>query len=126
MILPVLLAYCVLVALTSVYCGVIWYASGIWAVHYQDAGQADLPFLTQVCIAPLPLPIWWTMIHWQSLAALSLIICVCWGCRRNRIIGYGQGHTLPMAVHIAWLLLAILFHILGILSPMLSVAYVIK
>lgn len=126
MILPILLAYGLLVALTSVYCGVIWYASGIWSVHYLERATTDLPLISKYCIAPLPLPIWWTMIHWQALATLSLAICICWGAIRNNKIGNGQGHAIPIAIHLAWLLFAILCHILGILAPMLSVDYVVK
>ena len=126
MILPVLLGYALLVALTSIYCGVIWCASAIWSVNYLKTAQADLPLISQVCIAPLPLPLQWTMIHWQALATFSLVVCICWGCVRNNKIGNGQGHAIPISIHIAWLLFAILCHILGILAPMLSVAYVIQ
>jgi hypothetical protein len=121
MILPLLLAYVLLAALTTVYCGVLWYASGIWSVHYLKAATTDLSLLSQICIAPLPLPIWWTMVHWQGLALFSLVICIIWGCVRNNKIGNGQGHAIPMVTHISWLLFAILCHILGILAPMLSV-----
>ncbi len=124
MIFPVLLAYCILFGLTSAYCAAIWYGSGIWSAYFQRAAQTQWPLITQITIAPLPLPIWWTMIHWQAPAVFSFILCFIWGIMRNRKLGHSQGHALPMAVHLAWLLFAILCHLLGILVPMLSVAHV--
>ncbi len=126
MVFSVLFTYFVIFCLTCAYAIVLWFASGIWSLIVKESGEMALPLISQITIAPLPLPLWWTMIHWQAFAFLSLLVCFIWGCSRNKIIRNGQGHVLPMIGHIAWLLLAILLHILGILSPILSIGHVVQ
>ncbi len=122
MVLPVLLAYLILLGLTSAYCAAVWYASGIWSIYFHQSAEMQLPLITQITIAPLPLPLWWNMIHWQAPAILSFFLCFIWGIMRNRKLREGQGHALPMTVHISWVIFAFFCHLLGILSPMLSIS----
>ncbi len=125
MIFPVLFGYLILLGLTSAYCATVWYASGIWSTYFMTTAQTQLPLITQFTIAPLSLPLVWNMIHWQGPAVLSFLLCLTWGILRNRRLGQSQGHALPMTIHLAWLFFAFFCHVLGILTPMLTIAHVI-
>ncbi len=124
--LPNVYGYSLLTALTAVYCVLLWYGAGLWGVLYSPSEFGRLPLFSLLCIAPLPLPLLWQMIHWQFLAIISLFACINWGVKCARRENSNMGHALPMAVHTSWIVFALSCHLLGALIPMLSVGHAIK
>jgi hypothetical protein len=115
-----------LTGLTAVYCVLVWYGSGIWwALQYQP-DSPPISIISLICLAPLPLPIWLTMIHWQLVAISSLVICLYWGRKRSVQLDSDNGYALPMAMHTIWILFAVCSHILGAMIPLLSIGHIIK
>ena len=124
--LPIIFVYSLLTGLTAVYCVLIWYGAGMWWVFINHSDFGRLPLLSLFCLAPLPLPLPWQMIHWQFLAILSLIVCISRGisssCKKNN----DTGHALPIAVHTLWILFVICCHLLAAFMPMVAVGHIIK
>jgi len=114
-------------AITIVYCFLLWYCSGIWWTVFGRPDFGSLPFLSLVGMAPLPvLPIQWQMIHWQlvALGVLFFSIRASIGCFRR----HPEDMTAPVIVLfpcIAWIFLAILFHALAALLPMVSIGHIL-
>ncbi|MCF6247135.1 MAG: hypothetical protein L3J69_07215 [Desulfobacula sp.] len=123
--LPIICGYSLLTGLTVVYCVLLWYGSGIWWSFYSPSDSYHLPLISLLFIAPLPLPIWWQMIHWQIPAVISLFICIRWGVRSAHRQNNDSTHVLPIAMHTLWILFAICCHLLGALIPMLMIGHVI-
>ncbi len=117
--------YSVMVALTTVYCSLVWYAGSLFSVFLKVPVESQ-PLITKLFIAPLPLPFWFGMIHWQLLAVLSLIICTGWGYKRTRNSDSDNGLALPMATHTAWIVFAICCHMLGAVMPMVGIGHIIQ
>ena len=104
--IPIIFGYSLLTALTAVYCVLLWYGAGLWGVLYSPSEFGSLPLFSLLCIAPLPLPLLWQMIHWQFLAILSLFICIRWGVQRARSAKNDVDISLPMVMHILWIFFA--------------------
>ena len=120
----VLLGYSLLTGLTAFYCVLLLYASGLWWSFQISSDSLQIPLFSLITLAPLPVPIWWQMIHWQSLAVLSLSFCMYWGRKRSGRLNE-DGCVLPMLMHVIWILFAVCCHMLGAVLPMLSVGTVI-
>ena len=126
MSLLVKFTYSLLAGLTAVYCVLLWYGAGIWAIFFINADYGNIPLMSQLCLAPLPLSIWWRMIHWQFPAIISLVFCISWGMRCSRKENNDAGHVLPIVTHILWIFFAICCHLLAAVMPMLAVGHIIK
>lgn len=123
--IPIVFSYSLLSGLTAVYCMLIWYGSGLWWSSYASSEPYKLPLISLLSLAPLPLPIWWTMIHWQALAIISLVISIYWGRKRCSQLGGDEGYTLPITIHTLFIFFAVCCHLLGAMLPMLSIGHVI-
>ena len=121
----ILIAYGLLAAMTTAYCVAIWYAVNIWSLFFSDSGSGLIP-LFWLGLAPLPLPgFWLAAFHWQLLAVFSLALSVLWGRRRSTEIEGESAYVLPIVVHISWMFLALLIHVVASLAPMLSIGSMI-
>ena len=123
--LPVIIGYSLLTLLTAVYCVLLWYGAGLWWTFYTPSATSHIPLISRLFMAPLPLPIWWTMIHWQLAAIASLLICITWGLKSTHKQNSDTAHTLPIVMHTLWIFFAVCGHILGALIPLLGVGYTI-
>jgi hypothetical protein len=125
--LPFIFAYSLLTGLTAVYCFLIWYGAGLWWSFRPAGDSCQLPLMSILCIAPLPLPIWWQMIHWQFFAIFSLLICIRWGIKSARMQKNETAvHALPIIMHTLWIFFAVCCHLLGALIPMIMIGHIIK
>lgn len=123
---PVLFGYFVLTAMTAVYSVLIWYAGNLFSVFLSTQAASRLPLITQLSIIPLPLPLWWNMVHWQALSVVSLVICISWGVKRVKWGDSDTEHALPMVIHTGWIVFAICCHMLGALMPMLMIGHILE
>ena len=117
--------YILMVATTAVYCLLIWYCGNLTTVSHMGANQ-PLPLFTTLCITPLPLPMWWNMIHWQLLAVISLILSIATGIKRSNSYNMEDGHTFAMVLHTSWIVFAICCHMLAAVMPLIAIGHIIK
>ena len=121
----VIYSYLLMVATTAVYCLLVWYGGNLTVLFSPWGGQSP-PLFTQLCIVPLPLPVLWNMIHWQTPAVLSLVVCISWGVRKAKRTDGDAELALPMVVHTGWIVFAICCNLLGGIMSMLEIGHVLK
>ncbi len=124
--ISVVYGYLLMAATTAIYCLLIWYCGNLSALFPLGGEGASLPLFTTLCISPLPLPIWWNMIHWQVIAVLSLIFSIVTGIKRSVSYDMEDGLIFALILHTAWIVFAICCHVLGAIMPMISIAHTIK
>ena len=125
MSMTVRVAYVLSIAITIVYCAAIWYASGIFSVFFGTYEEGEFSLFLLLSIVPLPVSIWFGAIHWQLLAIASLVSSYVWGVSRASRVGGDQAFALPIVIHLAWIVLLVLWHALGAMSPMITVGHVL-
>lgn len=99
------------------------------------AGLVDVAFtvfrqiLARQSLTALPLPTLWLSLHplpWQLLAFASLLLNFAWAWRGERKSADGRGHLYAAVLHLSWLLLCLIAHLLGMLLPFVVRTYVIR
>lgn len=123
--LSMIYGYALLVAMTVMYCLLAWYGAGIWSVFYPSTADQTIPVISLICIAPLPLSIWLGMIHWQLLAIISLIVSITLSVKRSKEWSEQNDLSLPLVLHLGWIVFAICCHLVGAMAPILTIGAVI-
>ena len=124
-VVPVFLAYGVLIMLTATYCALVWYGGNLF-VLLVDYPRESLPLISRLC-APLPfsIPIGLGMIHWQLPAVLLLVFCIVYGYRNYGLEDL-RGYGLLIALHSSWILFSLCFNCFGFVRPLLVVGQMVK
>lgn len=99
-----------------------WHVSGLWQTLVTDQDQAG--GLAALFVKPLPLSMEYSMLHWQLLALLSLILHGLWAGRRI-LAGMASPLDLPLLCHLGWLATATALHVVGLLSDFIVVQYIL-
>ena len=123
MIKTVIVVYLLLSIITIAYSILIWYAMGLLSVLLDPTIRDNTILSFGMIPAPFSLP--YIAIHWQLLAFLSLIVSLLWGIRRASTVQNDSAYILPIIVHLSWILLAIMIHAIGTVSPMISIGSII-
>ncbi len=113
-----ILLYAVLLLLTIGYAGL---------VDLAFAGFRQ--FLSRESLTALPVPPLGLSLHplpWQLLAFASLLLHFLWALRGEKKNADGRGHLYAAVLHLGWLLLCIVAHLLGMLLPFVVRVYVIR
>lgn len=119
-------AYVVGLLATIFYCALAWYAGNFFG-FVSGLGEGNpVPGFSRLAIAPLDLPMTWNMIHWQLVAFLSFFISVFLAARYGARGHAADSLTLPLLNHFGVLLLMLLINLVGFVSPMVAVGYVIE
>ncbi|MCU0277198.1 MAG: hypothetical protein MUF02_10195 [Acidobacteria bacterium] len=99
------------------------------------AGLVDLAFagfrqfLSHESLTALPIPTLWLSMYplpWQLLAFASLLLNCAWAWRGERKNADGRGYLYAAVLHLSWLLLCLVAHLLGMLLPFVARTYVIR
>jgi len=118
----VISAYVLLTLMTIAYCVAIWYGIAICNAYLANI-STSLPTFG-FFIAPFPMSgIWFGAIHWQVIAVGSLVWSFIWGRRRANQSNNDSEYMLPMMIHLAWVVLALLLHAIGAMAPMIEIGY---
>ncbi len=86
-------------------------------------------FLSLNKYTALPIPTLWLSMHplpWQLLAFASLLLNGAWAWRGERKNADGRGHLYAAVLHLSWLLLCLVAHLLGMLLPFVARVAVIR
>lgn len=113
-----ILLYAVLLLLTIGYAGL---------VDLAFAGFRQ--FLSRESLTALPVPTLWLSMHplpWQLLAFASLLLNGAWAWRGERKNADGRCHLYAAVLHLGWLLLCLVAHLLGMLLPFVARVAVIR
>jgi len=122
----VFVVYTLLVFLTVGYCWFIWLAVGVYARMLPQEVFATFPLISKILAYNHALPFPYYVLPWQILALASLTTNFLWGKRRSQRLNSPEGHVLPAACHVGWILLSFFFNGIGMLLPLVTKVYVIK
>ncbi|MCK5071027.1 MAG: hypothetical protein KAR01_10810 [Desulfocapsa sp.] len=121
----IILIYLLLSGITATYTILLWYGAEVWAAFFIQSDYGSVPFFSTLFLAPLPLPIWYHMIHWQTFAILSLLCCIVWGAKRSRVNNSDAAHLLPITLHTLWIIFVTSCHLVAAVLPMFAVGKII-
>ena len=113
------------VLVTLSYCWAIWWVMGLFSV-LTGVETSDRSRLSMVLIAPLNDSFWFKAIHWQLLAAASLLVNIAWSLHLRKTRATDTCHALPLGCHLAWILSCLFLHVVGFLASMVSVVYILE
>ena len=109
---------------TAMYCVLVWYVGNAFAVLGNQGGHSATSIFTKLTTAPLDLPLFLNMLHWQLLAGISFVICVVsYLTGQEKTSRTRQPH--PLLNHYGMLFLCILLNLTGFANAMFDVAYTI-
>jgi len=117
--------YLLLLMVTIGYCWLVWLVIAV-VETYPLLDPGITPTLLSRITASGFLPFPYHAVVWQLLAVTSLITTFVWGLRRAKSSDVLQAHTLPILVHLSWILLCLIWHGIGALDPMIVVNYILK
>ncbi len=111
-----------LVLLTLGYVYLVWLGIGIISVLIPPDQYTFLSLLT---VGKIIDHIWLGAVHWQLLAVIALVINLAWARKRCYLDGHREGIVLPIVSQILILFTLIVWHVIGVLDPMLVIGSVI-
>ena len=123
--LIIMLTYALLTGLTAVYCILLWYGAAMWGIFFNHADFGSLPLISRIGLAQLPLPVPWQMIHWQLLSICFLFVCITHAAKMSREHRDAADYTPVLILYTVWILLAVCFHLLAAVLPMVSVGHIL-
>ena len=111
---------------TIFYCALVWYGGNFFGyLSGVDEGNPVSAF-SRLAIQPLDLPMTYNMLHWQLIASGSFVISSYLAVKNRKQDDRGALPSLPIVNHFGLLLLMLLINVVGFVSPMLAVGYVIE
>jgi hypothetical protein len=122
----VFVVYGLMALLTIGYCWFIWLAVGAYATSLPKEFFAVFPPISKILAYDHARPFPYHVLPWQILAVASLAINFLWGKRRSQRLNSPEGHGIPVACHIGWILLCLCWHGVGMLLPIVVITPVIK
>lgn len=106
---------------TATYCALIWYLGNAFTILNPQEG---ISLFSRFATMPLELPLYFNMIHWQLLAAVSFVISFgTYYTNQASVSVASKPH--PLLNHYGMLLLFLLLHLTGFADAVLDVAYTI-
>lgn len=122
----VFVVYGLMALLTIGYCWFIWLGTGLYAATVPTDIFTSMPLISKILAYNDALPFPYHVLPWQVLAFASLGINFLWGRRRSQGMNSSQGHAIPVACHVGWILLSFCWNGVGMLLPLVTTVYVIK